>query len=150
MATPKCIQFVEAVGKGRKGAKKKKGKRGSEQNHHCNSVKGSMEDTNLIGEEDGGSVEGRPEEEEAAQPEFVSSGVNLLLGVDMSPVSDLSGTGAIGDSVLQREASKLMAIQKSVGFSFEVDDSEVRAKLVVDELRDRAQKVEREQVNGDQ
>jgi hypothetical protein len=39
---------------------------------------------------------------------------------------------------------KLLAIQKSVCFSFEMEDMEVCNKMVGDELRDRAQKVGRE------
>jgi hypothetical protein len=50
---------------------------------------------------------------------------------------------------LQREAEKLLVIQKTVGFSFEVEDRVVCNKMMEDEIRDRAQKLERETVNVD-
>jgi hypothetical protein len=51
---------------------------------------------------------------------------------------------------LQKEASKLLEIQKSVDFSFELEEMEVCERMVADELRDREQKVVREQTIGDQ
>jgi hypothetical protein len=150
MATAKCIQFAEAVKKGRLGAKKKKGRRGSEQSQDRNSVIDSTEVRGKLGEYGCRRKEDGAEEEVSSQPGIMSSGVNLLVGVDNSPASGASGPDAIGNGALHLEASKLLAIQKSVGFSFQVEDSEVCAKMMEDELRDRAQKVEREQANGDQ
>jgi hypothetical protein len=148
--TAKCIQFAEAVKKGRLGARKKKGRRGSEQSQDRNSVIASTEDMGKMGDKGGKRKEGGIEEEVSSQARIMSSGVNLLVGVENSPASDTSRPGVNTNGVLQLEASKLMAIQKSVGFSFQVEDSEVCAKMMEDELRDRAQKVEREQANGDQ
>jgi hypothetical protein len=103
-----------------------------------------------MGDKGGKRKEGGIEEEVSSQARIMSSGVNLLVGMENSPASDTSRPGVNTNGVLQLEASKLLAIQKSVGFSFEVEDKEVCAKMVEDELRDRAQKVEREQQNGDQ
>ncbi|KAK2426552.1 hypothetical protein QL285_025211 [Trifolium repens] len=150
IVNPKCIQFVEAVNKGRKGSRKKKGKKGSEQNHGRNSSIDSIESIGKAGESEDGCVESRIAVEGNPEAGVLPSGVDLLVGEVNAHVSDSEGTTANGDIILQREAAKLLGIQKTVGFSFELADKEVCDKMIMDELRDRAQKVEREQVNGDQ
>jgi hypothetical protein len=83
-------------------------------------------------------------------PGRFDSGVSLLQGDDNSHNSDEDGSVKSGHNLLQKEASKLLEIQKAVGFSFELEDREVCDRMVEDELRDRVQKVGREQTIGDQ
>jgi hypothetical protein len=78
------------------------------------------------------------------------SGAVLLVRDENSQNSCPVESQVNDQSPLQREASKLLEIQKAVGFSFALQDNEVCEKLVADELRDRAQKVDRETVNVDQ
>ncbi|MCI33099.1 hypothetical protein A2U01_0054315, partial [Trifolium medium] len=98
-------------------------------------------------------VESRIDEEvdpSCRTPLSTPSGMNLLLLEDGSKTPISPESLVYGEILLQKEASKLLEIQKSVGFTFEGEDREVCGKMVEDELRDRAQKVDRELVNGDQ
>jgi hypothetical protein len=93
------------------------------------------------------STEGREVEKVKETVEFQASGAALLVGDDNSQGSNSEGEAVNGDMALQREAEKLLVIQKTVGFSFEVEDRVVCNKMMEDEIRDRAQKLERETVN---
>jgi hypothetical protein len=95
-------------------------------------------------EEEEASVEGDCEVEDTEVEGAFNSGVGLLVRDENSQGSNPSETPVQGDVLIQREAAKLLVIQKSVGFSFDLDDTEVCEKMVEDEKRDRAQKMERE------
>ncbi|KAK2375108.1 hypothetical protein QL285_076019 [Trifolium repens] len=150
---PKCIQFVEAVQNGRKGDRKKKGRKGSSHHQRSHSTQshdgGSGFDSVQNEEGEVSSTEGREVEKVKETVEFQASGAALLVGDDNSQGSNSEGETVNGDMALQREAKKLLVIQKTVGFSFEVEDRVVCNKMMEDEIRDRAQKLERETVNVD-
>ncbi|MCH91477.1 LINE-1 reverse transcriptase like, partial [Trifolium medium] len=71
-----------------------------------------------------------------------SSGIELLLG-------GYNETHAHCETQQNCEASKLLKIQKQVGFCFDEEDGDVIKVLAKDELRDRAKKAEWEQRNLD-
>ncbi|WJX78447.1 hypothetical protein P8452_61671 [Trifolium repens] len=135
------------------GVRKKKGKKGSE----IDQASRSSSNGGSKGSEDEGEVEGGAEVSlnaasitQVIVPATLDSGVVLLQGNDNSLNSDEDGSAKSGQRLLQKEASKLLEIQKSVDFSFELEDMEVCERMVADELRDREQKVVREQTIGDQ
>jgi hypothetical protein len=140
--------MVEALKQGRPGGRKKKKQKGSE---GAQSEKLYVEDNEGISkqviEEEVDSVE-----EVVSRPEatgVLPSGFELLIREENNQNSQNSGAAepiAIGESLLKNEAVKLLGIQKSVGFTFEVEDKEVCDRMIVDELRDRAHKEERETV----
>ncbi|MCH79641.1 LINE-1 reverse transcriptase like, partial [Trifolium medium] len=119
VGTHKCLQLAEAV-----------------------AVVGGPPQSN--GAEEDPSAEGSDEEiqPQLRIPVSSSSGVDLLLTEDNSQVQIPRDSSINGDILLQREASKLLEIQKTVGFSFDMEDRVVCDKMVEDELRDRAHKVE--------
>jgi hypothetical protein len=153
MGVPKCIQLVEVVQQGRMGVKKNKRNKSSESGQICGAGLGG--DSGVSGA--GGAIDRGDEDNiEAAaipqvtEPVILGSGVLLLQGDENSINSDEQGSAKSGQRLLQKEASKLLQIQKSVGFSFELEDQEVCDRMVENELRDRAQKVVREQTIVDQ
>jgi hypothetical protein len=153
LGVPKCIQLVEAVNNGRKGARKKKGRKGTARAGVSHESIDSGD--RLVSKEAsvGNNEVCTGEEEESTlvrQQEVGGSGVEALLREENSQNSEVQETGKIAENLLLKEASTLLGIQKAVGFTFEMEDNEVCDKMIADELRDRAQKVEREQVNGDQ
>jgi hypothetical protein len=144
---------VEAVNNGRKGARKKKGRKGTARAGVSHESIDSGD--RLVSKEAsvGNNEVCTGEEEESTlvrQQEVGGSGVEALLREENSQNSEVQETGKIAENLLLKEASTLLGIQKVVGFTFEMEDNEVCDKMIADELRDRAQKVEREQVNGDQ
>ncbi|MCH81539.1 hypothetical protein A2U01_0002328, partial [Trifolium medium] len=147
MGTPKCFQIIEAAKGGKSRVRKKKGNNGSEKG---NDVGGQQQSNEEVDES---RVESRIAVEfdsSCRTPLPSSSGVDLLLMEDGSKTPISPESLVYGEVLLQNEAAKLLEIQKTVGFTFEVEDRDVCEKMVEDELRDRAQKVERETVNGDQ
>jgi hypothetical protein len=79
-----------------------------------------------------------------------SSGLNLISKSDNSVALDTPPTEPAGDRIKVIEAAKLLAIQKEVGFSFEVEDGVTLNELTLHEDCDRIKKMEWEQKNGDQ
>jgi hypothetical protein len=172
LGVPKCIQLVEVVQQGRMGVRKKKGSKGSEfdqaRKGDSNGVNNGSEAEGEIGGGNAGSINetltsqvnvpdggnaGSLKETIFPQvnvPGRFDSGVSLLQRDDNSHNSDEDGSVKSGHNLLQKEASKLLEIQKAVGFSFELEDREVCDRMVEDELHDRVQKVGREQTIGDQ
>ncbi|MCH79581.1 hypothetical protein A2U01_0000333 [Trifolium medium] len=152
VGTHKCLQLAEVMKERKLGSRKKKGRKGVGKSHGKPSVEVINDQLRENGEEEGSSTVGSDVDVEPVfrAPVSGSSGVDLLLGDDVSQVQDSIDPMEKGDGLLQKEASKLLGIQKTVGFSFEMEDTVVCDKMVEDELRDRAHKVEREIVDGDQ
>jgi hypothetical protein len=77
-----------------------------------------------------------------------TSGINLIVNNDGAVLSDsLQGSG--DDSARKiEEAGKLLDIQKKVGFTFDVGDSETQSKLVELDDLDRMRNVDRVQDGG--
>jgi hypothetical protein len=79
-----------------------------------------------------------------------SSGLKLN-AADVVPTAEvIPDAEANGDRDKVVEAAKLIAIQKQVGFSFEVEDEVIVNELIVQENCDRAKKMSWEQRMVDQ
>ncbi|MCH99798.1 hypothetical protein A2U01_0020813, partial [Trifolium medium] len=103
------------------------------------SEQGGVVDTVVPDSQDGGNLEIVLPFDKAVPP----SGINLLLPDEDNPL----GTPQ-RDIHLQQEASKLLVVQKSVGFCYDKPDGDVIKELVTDEVRDRAKKSEWEHKQG--
>ncbi|MCH92509.1 hypothetical protein A2U01_0013449 [Trifolium medium] len=161
VGTHKCLQLVEAMNEGKICVKKKKGKKGSVMGELTRPVEdlGVQLQSNVVVIGGSGVRENRVErrKEDDSEGEVVpqlrvssSSGLQFLMGEEESQVPVSPEAVVTKEDLLQNEASKLLGIQKTVGFSFDEEDKEVCDKMVEDELRDRAQKLDRETVIGDQ
>jgi hypothetical protein len=146
VGAPKFIQLAEAVKDG--GGKSKRRKK-----------KISMAvDSNSSVESSVGVKSTLPQENEAVSVRPVSgNGTILEVILPVSQQNNLLAVGDVGDDFISSnvvlgdlEASKLLKIQKEVGFCYKENDDAVVQILSDEELRDRTKKAEWENRSSDQ
>jgi hypothetical protein len=146
VGAPKFIQLAEAVKDG--GGKSKRRKK-----------KISMAvDSNSSVESSVGVKSTLPQENEAVSVRPVSgNGTILEVILPVSQQNNLLAVGDVGDDFISSnvvlgdlEASKLLKIQKEVGFCYKENDDAVVQILSDEELRDRTKKAEWEHRSSDQ
>jgi hypothetical protein len=147
VGAPKFIQLAEAVKDGGGKSKRRKKKKISMAVDSNSSVESSV-----------GVKSTLPQENEAASVQSVSgNGTILEVILPVSQQNNLQAIGDVGDAFISSnvahgdlEASKLLKIQKEVGFCYKENDDEVVQILSDEELRDRTKKAEWENRSSDQ
>ncbi|PNY16690.1 hypothetical protein L195_g013415 [Trifolium pratense] len=144
---PRCLRLLEAVreGGGKRYCKRKGKETVMSQSSNKDSGSGEMCCSDNVDKEDtvvAETAEGIILEVVLPRIEPTpTSGLNLLLEADTEEVNQ-------NRSQLNSDASKLLYIQKNVGFRYEEPDDVVVKVLAEDEQRDRLKKQEWEQRNG--
>ncbi|MCH81328.1 RNA recognition motif, partial [Trifolium medium] len=148
LSVPKFLQLAEALRKGGgKRRRKKEDRVGSSCEQNCESVEGSFSFDSGGGDHEGVAESMVSDSQNEANLEVENglppAGINSM-------VAEATVQLAVNqcDLQYQHEASKLLKVQKLVGFSYDKPDGEVIKELVTDEVRDRAKKLEWEQNQG--
>jgi hypothetical protein len=156
LGVPRCVQFLEVVQAGNSKLHRRRIKSGVVVRDVCTEVDANSSPAPVH------SVVREVEEQvlnpiAAATPSTVEtpivtppSGIVLISNSDNSMVPDTPLSEPADDRIKLLEAAKLLATQKQVGFTFEVDDGVTINELIQHEDCDRAKKVDWEQKIGDQ
>jgi hypothetical protein len=156
IGVPRCVQFLEAVQSGSSRLHRRRAKSGGPSMGTIEVVGVSSSDVPILDSVCAVEAQALCPRVDAISASSLtpgvtpSSGLNLISKSDNSVALDTPPTEPAGDRIKVIEAAKLLAIQKEVGFSFEVEDGVTLNELTLHEDCDRIKKMEWEQKNGDQ